>query len=309
MKSINTIIKGEKDPKLEEMFNQVIEDIKQDELLRSYLVDHGIKLNEDKFEKSMQALFHFKKQYKKCKGCKGLSECTQDNKGFYPALRDHETFVSLQYVPCEYKRSNDSRKKVTNNLKSFFVPKKVLNVNFSSVELEHNERNSAIKYALRFSTHYNGDKYMKGCYLHGNFGVGKTYVMSAMANKLAERGLKVGFVYFPDLIRELKSAISKGTLESSITEIKTMNVLILDDIGAETSSAWVRDEILGPILQYRMLDELPTFFTSNKSIADLVKFYSLTRDGVEDVMKAERLRDRIYALSEEVTMLGDNFRY
>ena len=37
-------------------------------------------------------------------------------------------------------------------------------------------------------------------------------------------------------------------------------VLILDDIGSEMNTQWVRDEVLGPILQFRMLEELPTFF-------------------------------------------------
>jgi len=39
--------------------------------------------------------------------------------------------------------------------------------------------------------------------------------------------------------------------------------LILDDIGAESISEWVRDEVLGAILQYRMSENLPTCYTSN----------------------------------------------
>ena len=42
-------------------------------------------------------------------------------------------------------------------------------------------------------------------------------------------------------------------------EIKQAEVLILDDIGAEQSTPWVRDEILQVILQYRMQEDLPTF--------------------------------------------------
>ena len=46
-------------------------------------------------------------------------------------------------------------------------------------------------------------------------------------------------------------------------EIKLAEVLVLDDIGAEQSTPWVRDEILQVILQYRMQEDLPIFFTSN----------------------------------------------
>lgn len=46
-------------------------------------------------------------------------------------------------------------------------------------------------------------------------------------------------------------------------------VLVLDDIGAEQHSPWVRDDVLQVILQYRMQENLPTFFTSNLSFDDL----------------------------------------
>ncbi len=41
------------------------------------------------------------------------------------------------------------------------------------------------------------------------------------------------------------------------------NILMLDDIGAEEITPWARDEVIGPLLHYRMVQELPTFFSSN----------------------------------------------
>ena len=48
--------------------------------------------------------------------------------------------------------------------------------------------------------------------------------------------------------------------------LKTSPILMLDDIGAESNSAWFRDEILMIVLEYRMMQELPTFFSSNLTI-------------------------------------------
>ena len=64
-------------------------------------------------------------------------------------------------------------------------------------------------------------------------------------------------------------------------------VLILDDIGAEQSTPWVRDEILQVILQYRMQEDLPTFFTSNFDFEDLEKHFAkesmeMTKSGKPD---------------------------
>ena len=62
-------------------------------------------------------------------------------------------------------------------------------------------------------------------------------------------------------------------------KIKQAEVLILDDIGAEQSTPWVRDEVLQVILQYRMQEDLPTFFTSNFNFEDLEKHFAKGKNG------------------------------
>lgn len=92
-------------------------------------------------------------------------------------------------------------------------------------------------------------------------------------------------------------------------EIKQIQVLILDDIGAEMVTTWVRDEIIGPLLQHRLADGKPTFFTSNRSIEELIESYSRTADGTVDKLKANRIGDRIKALATEIYVDGKNYRY
>ena len=87
-----------------------------------------------------------------------------------------------------------------------------------------------------------------------------------------------------------------------------MPILVLDDIGAESITAWIRDDILGVILEYRMQNELPTFFTSNFSMNQLeTEHFTVTKDGAEPV-KAERLMQRIRYLAKEIQMAGENRR-
>lgn len=76
-------------------------------------------------------------------------------------------------------------------------------------------------------------------------------------------------LHFPSFAIDVKNAISNGSVKEEIDAVKNVPVLILDDIGAEQATSWVRDEVLQVILQYRMLEELPTFFTSNYRFADL----------------------------------------
>ena len=89
--------------------------------------------------------------------------------------------------------------------------------------------------------------------------------------------------------------------------LKKSDVLLIDDIGAESVTSWSRDEILGTILQYRMDSGLPTFFTSNLTIEELETHLSNTKGSV-DIVKAKRIIERIKHLTEDLELVSDNRR-
>ena len=136
----------------------------------------------------------------------------------------------------------------------------------------------------------------KGCIFTGKFGVGKSYLLGALANELAARHIHSVVVYVPEFLREMKQAIQDHTLSEKIEFVKRAPVLMLDDIGAETMSSWTRDEILGTILQYRMSEQLPTFLTSNFNYDELEHHLSFTQRGEKEVVKAGRIMERIRLL-------------
>ena len=87
----------------------------------------------------------------------------------------------------------------------------------------------------------------------------------------------------------------------------TSDVLLIDDIGAENNSAWARDEVLGTILQYRMDNDLTTFFTSNFTIEELENVLSETSKGTDEI-KARRIIERIKYLTIEEKLISKNKR-
>ncbi|HEY8365186.1 MAG TPA: primosomal protein DnaI [Haloplasmataceae bacterium] len=305
MKEIKTLI--QLDQNLKDKLEYIKQKIVNNEDLKAYLNANNIRLDEIKLNNSLMNLLHYVENVHKCDNCIGLDSCTQFNQGFKPILEDNDTFIHIKYLPCEFYKAYEVREKISEHLKSFYMPKKILKASLDEVEIEK-ERMVAINRIATFAKSYTKDKFQKGVYLTGPFGVGKTYLLAAMANALAKRYIRVALVYFPDLIRELKSAIGKDIFEKMLMEIKTIDVLVLDDIGSEMNTQWVRDEILGPILQFRMLEELPTFFSSNKSINELIRDYAITNDNVQDDTKAQRIKDRIMALADEVKMSGKNYR-
>jgi len=295
------------DDKLSAKVEKIKHNILNNWRLLKYCQENQIKLRDEVIDVSLMNLAIFVDYYDKCEGCTGLHECTQINPGYRPILKDQITHIHLLYTPCDYQLAYEAQTEVAQNLRSFYMPKKILNASLESLDLAEGRREAILK-AATFAKTYRVGKFQKGLYLTGPFGVGKTYILAAMANALAKRHIKVALVYLPDMIRELRNALGQNNLEELLTEIKNVEILILDDIGSEMHTQWVRDEIIGPLLQYRLLEEKPTFFTSNKSIEELIRDYAYTTDGVHDETKARRIGDRIKALAEEVKIAGKNYR-
>ena len=112
-------------------------------------------------------------------------------------------------------------------------------------------------------------------------------------------------IYFPEILRELKS--DWELYEARMKEYQTVDILCIDDIGAEKVSEWSRDEVLGTILQTRMNHNLTTFFTSNLSLAEL-EHHFLTSEKSDERIKARRIMERIKQLAIEMELISENRR-
>ncbi|HCJ4337398.1 TPA: primosomal protein DnaI, partial [Listeria innocua] len=122
-------------------------------------------------------------------------------------------------------------------------------------------------------------------------------------------GISTTLVYLPEFMREVKQSISDNTVGEKIQFAKETEVLMLDDIGAESMTAWTRDEVLGAILQFRMQEELPTFFSSNYNMDQLENHLMFAQNGTEEKLKARRIMERVRYLSKEVNLEGKNRRF
>ena len=143
-------------------------------------------------------------------------------------------------------------------------------------------------------------------YLHGNFGCGKTYLIAAMFNELAHKNIKSAIIFWPEFLRDLKESFSSDFKEK-FEYVKKVPLLLIDDIGAESTTAWGRDEIFCPLIQYRMQEGLPTFFTSNLDINMLEEHFSVTKDKI-DIIKSRRIIERINQMTDKIEMISKNLR-
>lgn len=278
--------------------------------VQEFLAQHADELNYDNVERNLPKLHEFISQSTECCGCENTEHCTNYLKGFIPTLRVVRNSIEMDYVRCEQKIREEERRDVANMIASMHMPKDVLQATIHDLSIDDESRVAIAQKAAQFVkiTKETGQLPAKGFYLYGKFGVGKSFVLGALANELASIKIRSVVVFVPEFLREMKNAIGDNTLNEKIDYIKKAPVLMLDDLGAETMTAWTRDEILGTIFHYRMAEQLPTFITSNFNYEELEHHLAQSQKGDIEVVKAGRIMERIKALTVPIEMRGKNRR-
>lgn len=293
----------------QERYEAIRLEILQQPDVKAFINEHHDQITSSMIDRSLGKLYEFITQSKNCRECSSLEECKSIIPGYEPKLVLKSDGIDVHYVPCRHKILADQKREAEKLIQCLHVPREILAANFGEVTLETPGRIKAVKKAEQFVQQYAPDRFQKGLYLYGPFGTGKTYLLGAIANALALKKVPSMIVYVPEFIREMKQSIHNHTLEEKLNLVKQAPVLMFDDIGAESMSSWVRDEVYGPILQYRMLEKLPTFFTSNFNLKDLEHHFTYTQRGEEEKLKAGRIIERIQFLAEPVKYDGPNKRF
>lgn len=285
--------------------------ILENRAVQRFLAENDQLVNIEMVERSLPKLYEYISQSTDCCNCGNTEQCTNYLKGFIPKLYITQGTIDVQYERCQQKIVEDERRDIESMISSMHMPKDVLRATLKDLQIDNTSRVNIANKAADFIAQYKstGELPTKGFYLYGEFGVGKSFVLGAIANELASLKIQTVVVFVPEFLREMKNSISDQSLNEKIDFVKRAPVLMLDDIGAETLSSWTRDEILGTILHYRMSEQLPTFITSNFDYDGLEHHLAQSSRGDVEVVKAARIMERIKAITTPIQMGGKNRRH
>lgn len=121
-----------------------------------------------------------------------------------------------------------------------------------------------------------------GLLLKGDAGCGKTHLVSALAHHLIFMGHTVRFVMVPVLLENIRQSYSRKPVEGEpnlIQDLSKVDLLVLDDIGSERVTDWVREQLF-ILINARYEGLKPTVVTTNcqgKELSDRLGGRTISR--------------------------------
>lgn len=275
----------------------LVEQLLADPMVMNYATKHDIPLSI--IRSHPWTIDEWRKQIRPCESCKGLAYCKAQIEG-YQNMLVYDGILKKVQTPCRYKEAELTKCKHLSNYLINDLPRNMETVTFGTIETE-DEKKAYLKTA---SAALVASQNNQGLYLYGPMGMGKTYLAACAANVRAKKGMKVAFVYWPDFVQRMASMVKSGEYRTEMERLKYAKFAVIDDIGAESVTEWNRDQLLLPVLNARYEAGLTTWFTSNEDLDSLLDHFRFSSKGDQADVKAERILDRIKALSSPEALTG-----
>ena len=149
-----------------------------------------------------------------------------------------------------------------------------------------------------------------GLLFMGPQGIGKTHLAVGIIKKLIrQKSIPCLFCTFPELLKEIQNSYNPNTQSSELALLEPIletQVLVLDELGAQKPSDWVRDQV-AYVLNYRYNENKVTIITTNF----LDHGPEASKPALTDSLAqriGDRIRSRLYEMCKDIKMDGKDFR-
>ena len=245
---------------------------------------------------------------KLCIGCSGLFACRQVTTGHVLDAKVEDGVFEHTISYCHYYQEKQDAIKHLDQFIYNDLPESMATIALDDLDLSK----ETDQYLLTVNACYQwlANPKSKAGFLYGTPGIGKTYLLAAVANQCAKSNMSVAFVHVPTFIAKAKASFDDidDRFFRLKQEIMMADVCFFDDTGAEVVTPWSRDELLLPIFNARLHENLPTWFSSNEDEKSLLRHYEITAKGEKQPVKAIRIMERIQALATPMYLDGKNRR-
>ena len=276
---------------------------KKSQIMDELLTKDEIKKIKDKLDVSMPEfdfyLGYFLSYYEDanyCKNCENIEKCPKEIKGMTLNLvRKEDGTIEREYTLCP---KRELQRKMNNNYLIRDFNEDLLKIDLDNVE----NKKGRFKYEKSIME-IDLDYAKEGMYIYGPSASGKSFPLIALCNEYVRNDKKCAFVDVKTFIESLKSTFDykKEQYGVLMDTVKNADVLVLDNLGEEKQSEWVRDDVISSIIDYRNRNNKLTFITSCFSLEELEKMYNVSKTNSEaGKMKASKFIEKIKAACSNV---------
>lgn len=281
-------------PEMRRLIQEELDSLRKDALVYP-VISKDLKLTNKEAERHLAALLDYQEDTHYCASCPGLENCAKAHPHFCLRLERDGEILTRHYDPCEQMLSLSSFQE--RYLRCSF-PATWRDESLQKVERSVSARKDALKAMVYL---YRGDD-SRWIFLTGSAGSGKSYMLACLANDITKARGKGAFSDTESLFSELKekSINDHQGFEELFKSLCECSILVLDDFGNEFKTEYVYTSILFPILSYRDKANLPTAFSSDFDIAQIVSMYR-AKIGPERASQLEKLLRRRCGKEFDVT--------
>jgi len=179
-----------------------------------------------------------------------------------------------KYVPCQCAlRRKEEQLRSSITLPARLAKASFTSANFDLYQLQY--RSQAQKIFGWVQNYCAGieENSGQGLFIHGPTGSGKSYLMGCIANCLCNR-LSVKYLVYADFLDCLRATFNSRETEYTeqqlVDEVKTVDLLLLDDLGVEKATEFSLKN-LAQIIDYRYRNCLPMVVTSNFTLEEMIQ--------------------------------------
>ena len=203
------------------------------------------------------------KELAECEKCHGTCQ-KSSSRWMIPVVHIEGETVYVNAKACQFASLN----RANQGFRLAKIPLKYAGKTFTDYRVT-DENKSAVAIAKWLVN----EKPTKGAYFYGGVGTGKTYLAAIVAQNFIADGRQVIFGDVPSLLADIKSTFDGGESTSAfLDKLLTVDLLVLDDIGAEKITDWSASQIY-LLINGRYNAGLPIIVTSNYDFDGLVKRY------------------------------------
>lgn len=230
-----------------------------------------------------------------CQDCTG--NCMKAKRHYQvPVISVASGRATITIAPCKNAELRQAQR-----LKSSHIPARYIGSTFADYTADSNNREAVTWARQAVSTG-------KGAFLHGERGVGKTFLASIVAQEFLKAGKATVFIKVPALLSDIRDTYngkSRYTEAELLSEACNTPVLILDDIGMEKATKFA-GATLCRIIDARYDKQLTTILTSNYTLEGMRRELDNATDGAN--YNGSRIADRLSEMCAVIHIKGSSRR-